>query len=310
MVEADGVTPIHDELMTAGQFTALTLLSAKALRIYADTGLLPPRHVDPRNGYRYYSADQAELGWLIGLLRSADVSLDQVAEIIEVARADRHAAVERVDRVIAALDRRTGAQQAVLARARLHLRQEHSVSGVRTALEIDRPVLSVLRRTAPHELDQLISAQVARLRDAASIAGVRETGDPFGIFHSPVTDDSDGPLEILLPVDGVIDSFDDVRSYRLSGGPIATRSARGHETDFPQILALYDEVHAWITDAGRTPIGPPREVWHTLPQDPQGLRLTIAWPYAGGLASATGSDDSRPAPSALAPRDLASDHLS
>jgi hypothetical protein len=80
----------------------------------------------------------------------------------------------------------------------------------------------------------------------------------------------------------VIDSFDDIRSYRLSGGRIATRSAHGDETDFPKILALYDEVHAWITDGGRTPIGPPREVWHTMPQDPEGLHLTIAWPYAGG----------------------------
>jgi DNA-binding transcriptional MerR regulator len=280
MVEADGVTSIHDELMTAGRFSALTLLSAKALRIYADRGLLPPRRVDPHNGYRYYDADQVQVGWLIGLLRSADVSLDQVAEIIEVARDDRTAAVDRLDQVIAALDRRTGAQQAVLARARLHLRQEHSVSEIHTALETDRPVLSVLRRTAPHELDRLISDEVARLRELATRAGVHETGDPFGIFHAPVTDDSDGPLEILLPVDAVIDTFDDIRSYRLSGGQIATRSAHGDETDFPKILALYDEVHAWITDGGRTPIGPPREVWHTMPQDPEGLQLTIAWPYA------------------------------
>jgi DNA-binding transcriptional MerR regulator len=120
MVQADGVTSIHRELMTAGRFSASTLLSAKALRIYADRGLLPPRRVDSHNGYRYYGADQVQVGWLIGLLRSADVSLDQVAEIIEVARDDRTAAVDRLDQVIAALDRRTGAQQAVLTRARLH----------------------------------------------------------------------------------------------------------------------------------------------------------------------------------------------
>ncbi len=53
-----------------------------------------------------------------------------------------------------------------------------------------------------------------------------------------------------------------MRSYRLSGGPVAERLAEGKETDFPEILALYDEVHAWITSSGRTPVGPPREIWH------------------------------------------------
>jgi hypothetical protein len=71
-----------------------------------------------------------------------------------------------------------------------------------------------------------------------------------------------------------------VRSYRLAGGHVAERRAEGRETDFPDILALYDEVHTWITDSGRTPVGPPREIWHNAPRDPEPLRLTISWPYA------------------------------
>jgi hypothetical protein len=31
------------------------------------------------------------------------------------------------------------------------------------------------------------------------------------------------------------------------------------ETWFPEILARYDEVHSWITEAGCTPVGPPRD---------------------------------------------------
>ncbi|KAA9084168.1 MerR family transcriptional regulator [Microbacterium radiodurans] len=267
--------------MTAGRFGAMTLLSAKALRIYADRGLLPPRRVDPDSGYRYYDADQVATGWLIGLLRSADLPLHEIAEIIEHVGDDREAAVARLDRAVAAIGRRNEARHAVLARARLHLRQETTMSTVTTGVETDRAVVSVLCRLAPHELDQRIHDEVGRLRRIATDAGARETGDPFGIFHSPVTDDSDGPLEIVLPVDGLVDcAVDaDVRSYRLSGGQVATRSAHGAETDFPGILAIYDEVHAWITSGGRAPIGPPREIWHTLPQDAAGLRLTVAWPF-------------------------------
>ena len=67
-------------LMTAGRFAEATLLSAKALRIYADRGLLPPRFVDPANGYRYYADDQVRTGWLIVLLRSAQLSLEEIAD--------------------------------------------------------------------------------------------------------------------------------------------------------------------------------------------------------------------------------------
>jgi len=152
-------------------------------------------------------------------------------------------------------------------------------------IEEDRPVLSVLRRMRPDEMDVVITSQVDRLRTIATAAGLTATGDAFGIFHAPITDDSNGPLEITLPVDGLLEPADedgDVRSYRLSGGQVAERFAEGRETDFPEILAVYDEVHAWITSSGRTPIGPPREVWHSAPQDAEPLRLTVSWPYVSG----------------------------
>jgi len=37
----------------------MTRLSVKALRLYDENGLLPPAHVDPSSGYRYYDFGQA-----------------------------------------------------------------------------------------------------------------------------------------------------------------------------------------------------------------------------------------------------------
>lgn len=152
---------------------------------------------------------------------------------------------------------------------------------VTTELVPDRPVLSLLRRMRPDEMDTVIPAELRRLRAAAAQAGLVEEGPPFGIFHRPITEESDGPLEITLPVDDLADLTGEIRSYQLPGGWVANREAVGSETDFPQILALYDEVHSWITDAGRSPVGPPREVWHNAPGGSEPLRLTICWPYAG-----------------------------
>lgn len=266
-----------DDLMTAGRFASLTLLSAKALRIYADRGLLPPSRVDPRNGYRYYAPDQVPTGWLIGLLRSAGLPLEEIGQVIGT---DTATGLRRLERSAAALQRRTRAAQAVLDRVRSHLKEERSMSRVSTALEVDRPVLSILRRMEPAEMGTVIPREVGRLREAAAAAGLVVTGDPFGIFHAPVTVDSDGPLEVALPVDELAPAEGDLRSYRLPGGLVAHRYAEGPETWFPEVLGLYDEVLTWITEGGRVPVGPPRETWHNAPSDPGPLRLTISWPYA------------------------------
>ena len=136
-------------LLTAGRFARATMLSAKALRLYADRGLLPPRLVDPTNGYRYYGDDQVRTGWLIALLRSAELSLDEIAGIVGASAADGLALLERA---ADGARRRAESNQAVLARARLHLRGEPSMPEPTTRIEGDRPVLSVLRRMRPDEM--------------------------------------------------------------------------------------------------------------------------------------------------------------
>ncbi len=214
---------------------------------------------------------------MISLLRSADLSLEQIRRIIGT---DPESALRQIEQTAVALERRSEAVQAGLHQALLRLLQEVDMSHISTTLEGDRPVLSVMKRMRPEDMDDIITSAVGRLRQLAAAAGQTVTGDPFGVFHAPITADSDGPLEIVLPVDDLADTNDDVRSYRLPGGIMANRLAEGPETSFPEILGLYDELHRWITDAGRVPVGPPRETWHNLPTEPEPLRLTISWPYA------------------------------
>ncbi|WP_141393735.1 MerR family transcriptional regulator, partial [Brachybacterium alimentarium] len=52
-------------LLSIGELAAASGLSPKALRMYAESGLLAPRRVDPFTGYRSYGADQIERARLI-----------------------------------------------------------------------------------------------------------------------------------------------------------------------------------------------------------------------------------------------------
>ena len=46
---------MRDKYLRAGEFGAAARLSSKALRLYAEEGLLVPASVDPATGYRLYS---------------------------------------------------------------------------------------------------------------------------------------------------------------------------------------------------------------------------------------------------------------
>lgn len=66
-----------DEL-TAGEFQAVTGLSAKALRLYAERGILVPASVDPDSRYRRYRRTQVRHGVVVDLLRRAQVPLAEM----------------------------------------------------------------------------------------------------------------------------------------------------------------------------------------------------------------------------------------
>ena len=60
-------------MLTIGEFAQATGLTAKALRLYDELGLLAPADVDERTGYRRYAPDQVDRARLVARLRSAGV---------------------------------------------------------------------------------------------------------------------------------------------------------------------------------------------------------------------------------------------
>ncbi|WFE37694.1 MerR family transcriptional regulator [Micromonospora sp. WMMD998] len=97
-------------LLTIGAFARAARLTAKALRVYDDCGLLPPAAVDPHSGYRYYAPEQLDRARLIAALRRAGMPL---AEIRTVCGLPPEAAVEALD----AWWRRVSADTAARGRA-------------------------------------------------------------------------------------------------------------------------------------------------------------------------------------------------
>lgn len=65
-----------------GDFSRLSRVSVRALRLYDQMGLLKPVHVDPFTGYRYYSAEQLSRLNQIVAFKDLGFSLEQIIELL------------------------------------------------------------------------------------------------------------------------------------------------------------------------------------------------------------------------------------
>ena len=65
-----------------GQFSKVTALTPRTLRFYDDQGLLSPAETDADTGYRFYEVSQTADAERIRLLRSLDMSLDDIKQLL------------------------------------------------------------------------------------------------------------------------------------------------------------------------------------------------------------------------------------
>ncbi|ASK66278.1 serine/threonine protein phosphatase [Brachybacterium avium] len=75
---------MDETLLSIGELAAASGLSPKALRLYADSGLLVPRRVDPFTGYRSYGTDQVQRARLIAALRGLGMGLARIGVLCDL----------------------------------------------------------------------------------------------------------------------------------------------------------------------------------------------------------------------------------
>jgi DNA-binding transcriptional MerR regulator len=234
----------HDEqqLLSIGEFARHARLSQKALRIYDANGLLKPRETDSLSGYRRYGVEQLPTARLIALLRGADLRLAAIDSVLsELSSNCAEGACARLDLLVAELERDYDARRLVIRHVQSILREESDpMFEVRTRQVPARRLMSIQRRLYGHQTAAFVKEAKAAFR--GHLDGVEAVG-PFSlIFHGPVNDQADGPLEAVLAVPA------EVEPTELIGIRVEPAHAEAYTTitkrqwDFPAILAAYDAV--------------------------------------------------------------------
>ncbi len=247
-----------EDQMTIGAFARRSRLSLKALRIYDEMGLLRPAWVDPSNGYRYYVESQVQRARLIGHLRQLEMPLGTIANVLDLTPSS---AAEEIHRYWRDVERELTEKRWLVdfVTGRLTEGGRHMYT-IETRDVPEQTVISQQRHVLADSLPAFIDEAMTHLYGLAG-PSADPAGSPFVIYRGQVNMDSDGPVEVCIPVTSDVspDSETTVRTEP-AHREAYTRITKS-QVEFPRILEAYDAVESWADEADRTIADSPREVY-------------------------------------------------
>jgi DNA-binding transcriptional MerR regulator len=244
------VTSPPDPLLSIGEFAQQARLTAKALRIYDEIGLLRPVDVDPGSGYRRYSPDQVRTAQLIAMLRGADLSLAEIKSLLEELEGDRSLAAARLDRYLKGLELRHTSRRLLICHIQSVLKgEERPMFLIETRHVPSQRVMSIMRRLRAPETDAFV--REAKLAFADHLHGAALAGPFTLIFHGIIDYESDGPLEAVLPCPDQVQPSEIVGIRTEPAHDEAFTTITKAEWAYPAILAAYDAVSCSPESLGR-----------------------------------------------------------
>ena len=228
--------------MTIGDFSRAVRLSAKALRFYHQNGVLVPRSVDARNGYRLYAPEQIADAQILRALRRLDVPVDSILAVLSAPSVEDRSALlaEHLERMERKLDETRAA-----------------VQSLRGMLEETSPPIEIVHRSVPatrvvairdsialRDLGTWFRGAVAELTAIAETAGPASTGPYGGVWSAELFEEERGEAILYLTVD---DGFparpvtDRARVLELPAVELAVATHAGPDETVPRVYAALGE---------------------------------------------------------------------
>ena len=253
------------DLMSIGEFARLSRLSAKALRLYDELGLLPPAQVDPDSGYRWYAAGQLDNARLVASLRQIGVPLAQIQLILSL---EPEAAAAQVGAYW------SGAEADHAGRRDLAGYLVDRLAGKRNVMyEVKvrdipaRSLLCLLRHASTEQEVWAMGKEVIGMLRAQPVPVPRiegVAGAAFLVYYGEVNQDSDGPVEFCWPV-----PQDQAGQLAASLPGLTLRTEPAHQEAYvhldqdataAQWQAVSDSALAWAAEQQRQPSDLPLRV--------------------------------------------------
>ena len=241
--------------MPIGALARLSRLSVKALRLYDAEGLLPPARVDPATGYRYYRRDQVRTATSIALLRSLDVPLATIREMLAADDQDRL-------RELLAAERERAARELARRRRALDSLERLMTAGDLMPYEVGLGGGAAADHGRPDPAGRSRADRPRRRRDGGG-AGAPRLARRLGRRRPLVRPLSDRPRRPPSSSRSGCPSADaapaaQAEVLRVAGGPVVTTL---HVGSYDELPLAYDALLSWAHERGHELAGPIRETY-------------------------------------------------
>jgi DNA-binding transcriptional MerR regulator len=280
MPETAPKTVVGEPLLLIREFSRLSRLSQKALRLYDALGLLEPSLIDPSNGYRYYRSDQLQRASRISVLRQLEMPLQRIAEVLELEGTAAAAAVAVYWHEIETQHHeKRGLVQYLI---QVFEDKELPMFEILTRQVPAQKIASINGRVFQPQIASFIGQSMNQLYSSLGQAGVTPVGAPFVAYYGKVDADSDGPLEVCVAFTGSLEPSENiVIRIEPAHQEAYVVCPKGLVKSLPDLLHAYDAVAKWLHDNNKHNHLPCREVyfgdWDNIgDQDPA---FDIAYPY-------------------------------
>lgn len=243
-------------MLSIGEFSRVTGLTIKTIRLYDEKGLLPPAVVRDDSGYRYYDAASVERARVIKQLRDLDFSLAEIAQILETGsdEADIVGFLERQKEAIAKkLDRY----------AQVHRALETVIHTEKEAAMATKTTFHIEEKTLPEMLvagirgKGVYSDSGERFAKLGRAVGRHMAGKALGLYYDTEYKESDADFESCFPIRKAI-AKDGVDVHTLPGGRCVALVHRG---PYAELGRSYQRLFEYVRDKKLTPKTPSREVY-------------------------------------------------
>ncbi len=269
-----------------GDFSKLSLVSIKALRLYDQKGLLKPARIDPDTGYRYYSASQLPRLNRILALKDLGFSLEQIGQLL-----DENLSIPEMQGMLrlkqAEVQQRLAQEQERLVRVEARLKQIQQEATMPDYDVVLKPLQAVqvasIREVIPSypAVGQLYDELMGHLGSQGYFAKVAHPNQKcMTVWYDEGYKESDVDAEATVFLEAEVQGSDRIQCRTLPAHEQA--ACLTFNGSYNRITAAYQHLLKWIEDNRYDIVGPNREFYIIggAEQDNESYVTEIQFPVA------------------------------
>lgn len=267
----------NERRLTIGAYAAATQLTAKALRLYDESGLIKPTTTDPATGYRYYRAGQVATGRMVRALRDMNCSLSQIAQVLEAPPGLRPALLREL---LHEAEQRLARERTAYQSALMMMRPRSASADQSVAVAASPAQVAIVTDFLTHRrgfIGHALRHHETTVQQLQSLGFNVPPG--FAVSLAEPLTDEEGRVELLIAIDvAERASLQGVTTRHIPERRYAYLDAQS--TDLADgFTACVDVLFDWFDKKGATALGCP-EVLLTTTQDE--LHAQVRWAFDSG----------------------------